>query len=501
MISKFCNFRRILNVFLLMIALTFFSSNFALIFNTNGSASAAETSYMCTFADYEDAFLLVVTQDSSSIPFITSEVMHDLSTGTLPVSNASKRHGKIYTIRNEGKVYTCKISSWEVTKAQISGMRTLKSAVFNLYKYGGAVVGFSQNNSVMSQGYKILSTKSTNTSDAEKNNNVSLHVNLSVPSSDGLKWFNTNYFKFKWQVVTILNDIDLTGERWTPIGYGYSSVYTRIKTFDGNNKKISNFKIVATQKDQYYHDFNDFYAVGFFSTLQGTVIKNVWLDNESIEMYDHSAKYSTQWRFGYGVGGLVGYASNLKVQNSQITNSSIDVVSNYWNWSYYSASAGGLIGCVGNNSEVKISDVFVNCDLSVCTKEGLFCNAGGIVGFGINITKLEITKTFYKGNIKLDNISKSADYLNAGGIVGIFAMTVKTGSISITNCLAYVNNITHTSKQKYLTIAPIWTGGYTKSGYTITTDIKGYKYSGNYYVPNSSFTQTTGVVGEASNYK
>ena len=102
------------------------------------------------------------------------------------------------------------------------------------------------------------------------------------------KNYAQTYFK-------LINDIDLTGINWTPIGSSSSSFHGH---FDGNDYTINNLKIV----------YSGTYAQGLFGNFGGT-IKNVTMNNADVSSR------------GDGAGILVGsYISNYTLSGAVFEN-------------------------------------------------------------------------------------------------------------------------------------------------------------------------------------
>lgn len=125
-------------------------------------------------------------------------------------------------------------------------------------------------------------------------------------------------------------------------------------TFDGNNKTISGL-IITTSK----------YYVGLFGQVNGGIVKNLTLDNLTIEG-------------GTEVGGIAGtlYGDNGKITNCKVNNSTITCGEHAQN-----PEVGGIAG--------RISAEISNCEVSASTitaitdnteSSGATAEAGGIVG-------------------------------------------------------------------------------------------------------------------------
>lgn len=186
----------------------------------------------------------------------------------------------------------------------------------------------------------------------------------SVSTEDELKLLaslcngGSSYTPFEKMSVILENDIELTCSQdnpFTPIG---TSVYTFAGTFDGQDHKIKNLYINSTGQ------------VGLFAALNGGTVKNLTVEGT---VYGSSSEVLSN----YGIGGIVGHASDTAV----------------------------IENCVSN----------VNVSTASIT------HAGGICGYA---TKSAVIRNC----INLGNVTSSVDY--AGGIVGM----TKDNSNAIYNC-------------------------------------------------------------------
>ena len=165
----------------------------------------------------------------------------------------------------------------------------------------------------------------------------------------------TEYFAGK--TIKLMNDIDLSGSYWTPVGNvnDYPTV-TFKGTFDGQNHIISNL----TASD----DAAGYAAAGLFGSILGTV-KNVTLKDVNIR----STHYA---------GAVVAYSSmnGAIIENCHVDGGTITSVPEFKGTSYDNGDkAGGIIGYY-----------VVDDKVSNCTAKNLTITAyrdfGGIVGCG-----------------------------------------------------------------------------------------------------------------------
>ena len=165
----------------------------------------------------------------------------------------------------------------------------------------------------------------------------------------------TEYFEGK--TVLLMNDIDLSGSYWTPVGNvnDYPTV-TFKGTFDGQNHVISNL----TASD----DAKGYAAAGLFGSITGTV-KNVTLKNVNIR----STHYA---------GAVVGYSSTngATIENCHVDGGTITTVPEYTGSAYDNGDkAGGIIGYYVTDDKI------TNCTAKNLTITA-YRDLGGITGCG-----------------------------------------------------------------------------------------------------------------------
>lgn len=165
----------------------------------------------------------------------------------------------------------------------------------------------------------------------------------------------TEYFAGK--TIKLMNDIDLSGSYWTPVGNvnDYPTV-TFKGTFDGQNHVISNL----TASD----DAAVYAAAGLFGSITGTV-KNVTLKNVNIR----STHYA---------GAVVGYSSTngATIENCHVDGGTITTVPEYTGSAYDNGDkAGGIIGYYVTKDQI------TNCSAKNLTITA-YRDLGGIVGCG-----------------------------------------------------------------------------------------------------------------------
>ncbi len=192
----------------------------------------------------------------------------------------------------------------------------------------------------------------------------------------------------------LMNDLDLGGMEWTPIG-----TFTGI--FEGNGHVVSNFKITG-----------DMGFAGLFGYNEGT-IQNLGLENFTIDV-------SLSTGYGYA-GGLVGRNSNGTITNCY-------AIGDISSIGLYSAYAGGL---VGSNEKGTITNCYATGYVS-STSSDSSALAGGLAGFNSGT----ITNSYASGDVKSAN-SGSYNSAYAGGLVGnnsgAITNSYATGDVSSTS--------------------------------------------------------------------
>ena len=169
----------------------------------------------------------------------------------------------------------------------------------------------------------------------------------------------------------LLNDIDLGGAEWTPIGTD-SKPFTG--TIYGNGYTVSNFKITTGRK-----------YVGLFGYNRG-VIQNLGVENFTVNVSYGGYVYA---------GGLAGYNDGGSITNCYATGDVSASSSSYY--VYDDAYAGGLVGVNSNSGSIK--NCYATGEVSA-TSSSSSAYAGGLVGENLDgsITNCYryIGQTFYR---------------------------------------------------------------------------------------------------------
>lgn len=238
-----------------------------------------------------------------------------------------------------------------------------------------------------------------------------------IGTAEELKWFrdlvngSTDAENHRHVCAKLTADIDLKGDEWNPIGGndGYATSYYAGQ-FDGNGKRISNFKITAkynyagffsyVKDNAYIHDLKISKASisseknnagGIIGTMIDGTVEKCSFDGE-VKGLNTSRGYA---------GGIVGYLGNTGKTSPKITNCA--------NFGSISAGyAGGITGYAKHAKE--ISNCYNTGRVNGSTR------SGGIVGQNMYGTK--ITNCFNTGAIEGTGI---------GAIAGF-------AGVKITNC-------------------------------------------------------------------
>ncbi len=192
----------------------------------------------------------------------------------------------------------------------------------------------------------------------------------------------------------LMNDIDLEGAEWTPVGANAETPFTGM--FNGDAHTISNFVIANGDAYLYY--------VGLFGYVSGSII------NLNVEDFTYNVNVSTG---SYYIGGIAAV-----VRDGSITDCSVsgDItvtrnISNSWVnvYDYY----GGIVGYLADACEMENCDATVN--ITVVTNYTGYAYIGGMIGYAEkNIT---VKSSNARGAINVQYTYEGA----LGGMVGYAA--------------------------------------------------------------------------------
>lgn len=221
----------------------------------------------------------------------------------------------------------------------------------------------------------------------------------------GLAKLSNEGTDFTGKTIKLANDIDLAGIEWTPIN-GFAG------KLDGNNHTISNLKILKTEKGNW----------GLF----GTAGKTISIENLKLNHVDIKATGE-----GSFVGGIIGYAHDLKISNCSVDQGSI-IIGNK------DKGVGGLVGKA--EAETAEDRVIVDkCTVSATVKGN---RVGGLIGYVADANKLGEGSSYCFALVNQCTVDGTIDALENDGeqqwAGGIFAQytngSVNVGRFRIIGC-------------------------------------------------------------------
>lgn len=235
---------------------------------------------------------------------------------------------------------------------------------------------------------------------------------------------------FSGKTVALVNDIDLAGAEWTPIGNSSKSFQG---IFDGQNHTISNLNCVK----------NGVSNVGLFGFTTNGEIKNLTVENAKVAGRlnvgvvagtPYTSKFTNVTVKGHvevdgmayvgGVGGKNAYANweNITVdvdETSYVNANSVE------NGVAYRTYVGGVIGFMGEGGHV-FSNITSNIDVI-----GSTIDVGGITGIAHYGNKFENVKC--SGDVKITNAQEADEAEEIGGIAGVWHNENGT-TVTLANC-------------------------------------------------------------------
>ena len=261
------------------------------------------------------------------------------------------------------------------------------------------------------------------------------HLTLDVPT------YVTVPVRGKEATFRVVNDIDLGGVAWTPIGNTASTKYFQ-GIFDGDNHTISNFTI-----------YNQQYS-GLFGLVYEATIKNLTIER---------AKNTSLTQ--YYVAALAGWAERSTIENVEVAHCNVKTSKDYIgavsgqfsgvqisNVNVHHDTIQGdnrVGGIVGEFKNQKIADAYV----SHCEVKAVTSRAGGVAGV---FSQSNATMAMNRIYVDTTNVS-GGNYV--GGIVGSHGYNyggtfnyayVRGGTVTGTN---YVGGISGTASGLWLNYA------------------------------------------------
>ena len=188
---------------------------------------------------------------------------------------------------------------------------------------------------------------------AEPDYETDANGNLSIYTAAGMQYFasqvNDSQVSYSGKTVTLMNDIDMTGIDWIPVGQtgGYGAKTYFQGTFDGNGKTISNLTVTHWEEGT---NSGEFYASGLFGFIDaaGATVKNLTMDHANVT--------GSHW-----TAAIVGYLSG-EISGCTVTNSSVVCTNKNKEANgdkaglitgYINGTQGTVTNCTGSNSTVQ----------------------------------------------------------------------------------------------------------------------------------------------------
>jgi len=193
------------------------------------------------------------------------------------------------------------------------------------------------------------------------------------------------------EIILLMTDIDLEGDEWNPI-------ILQSSEFNGNNHKISNFKITTGAEN-----------IGFISYSENSTVKDLTIENIDIDVDYDGDIY---------VGGLIGYVdTDSVVSNCEITGN-IDLTING------KIYLGGLVGEVELNydtTSTKFDFINNSSDVNITAKTtsiDSYVYAGGLIGYYYLYKDLDLTIDNCDSNGSITIETSSSKNCSIGGLIG-----------------------------------------------------------------------------------
>ena len=267
-------------------------------------------------------------------------------------SPSSTAYDMTVTVRNNGT----QIGYRELTNIPVSANK-LTTVIGNFYTNEGNIEVVIEDEFKNGEDVRAVWDGSSEEPDTDPDDANTYHITTPAELAWVAEQVNSRTEYFEGKTILLMNDIDLSGSYWTPVGNvnDYPTV-TFKGTFDGKEHIISNL----TASD----DAAVYAAAGLFGSITGTV-KNVTLKNVNIR----STHYA---------GAVVGFSSTngATIENCHVDGGTITTVPEYTGSAYDNGDkAGGIIGYYVT------SDKVTNCSAKNLTITA-YRDLGGIVGCG-----------------------------------------------------------------------------------------------------------------------
>jgi len=244
----------------------------------------------------------------------------------------------------------------------------------------------------------------------------------SVSTSDDLRnlacMVNTSNPNYISATVHLINDIDLTGVSWIPIG---SSDTPFTGTFDGNNFKISHLTITTLQNSGVIVETDTLFEAGFFGALSNATIRDLTFDQGNITLETNAILSETETSNRLSRIGFLAATVNSETEISgiTITDSTIDIdnpstqadglINNVKTY------VGGLVGESDSNSVITNVDISVDMDIFSTWDDSVEFSIGGVIGIA-RFTQIE--KALFSGNLTFTDLQANLSSNCIGGLIG-----------------------------------------------------------------------------------
>ena len=228
---------------------------------------------------------------------------------------------------------------------------------------------------------------------------------------------------------SIVSDIDLENEPWTPLNY--ESDFVRGLNLEGNGHTISNLR--STNAQAY---------PSFVGVLNGSV-KNLVFDGATISAGNNTAGVLAGY-IGSSGASISGSVSRVTVKNAEVTGSKTRLggIAGYANLVTGTIDDCHVIDTKVVSSTERVGGLFGQVDqginITLCSVERVdvtgSVNIGGLVGVGYG----NFTDCTSSGSISSSNTTSNAD-IGLGGLVGYF----ENGKISHCSSSVSINQTTN----------------------------------------------------------
>ena len=338
-----------------------------------------------------NAQIFQCTAANGSGLYITGSLMYPNDWGKL-YANGGSVNGDVVLGDKDKSDGPCTITGTGETvfkgKVTVTPDSTIEKGTFNGEVINnGTITDGVFNNTVSGSG--TINGGTFNGTPARVTGNGTENDPYQISTADGLKWFRDKVNSAKTSDETkicavLTEDIDLSGEEWTPIGIG-QSVYWGIRSysgiFDGKGHTIKNLSI----------DNSSANFVGLFGYVYGGTIRNLTVSG-SVKGTGHTGGIA-----GGADGGTFENCANLCVVQSDSTEG---------------GTTGGIIGFAPFGETLIVRDCY-----NVGSITGR--HAGGIIGLCNNMAET-ISNCYNAGTV--------TGTANAGAIIGSYS------SDKISNC-------------------------------------------------------------------